>query len=154
MEKLNKNKLIISIVVVIIVGVGTFFGGMKYGESKNLKLQGAQISAGNFRNLSPEQRQQMMQQFNASNGASRQPNTGGQRTGAGFISGEIISKDDKSITVKIPNGGSKIIFFASSTKISKLTDGSINDLEIGKNITVNGAANQDGSITAQTIQLR
>ena len=38
--------------------------------------------------------------------------------------------------------------------MSKFVGGAISDLEVGKTITVNGKENQDGSVTAQTIQLR
>ena len=72
----------------------------------------------------------------------------------GFTAGEIIAKDDKSVTVKLQNGGSKIVFLSDSTEITKSAEGALSDLEIGKNISVNGTTNSDGSVTAHTIQLR
>ena len=128
------------------VVAGSFFAGMKYGQSKS----SGNFSQRNFQNLSPEERQQRAQQMGA--------NVGGRiRLGQGedgFAGGEIISKDDKSITVKLQDGGSKIIFFSDTTQVGKFVDGTSGDLEIGKTVMVNGTTNQDGSITAQSIQLR
>jgi hypothetical protein len=142
-----KKILPIFVLVVLIVGGGAFFAGMKYGQSRGSN----NFSRADFQNLSPEERQQRMQQTGAVGGFRAM---GGNNRGNGFISGEIISKNDTSITVKLPDGGSKIVFFSDSTSITKSTDGVSGDLETGKTIMVNGTTNSDGSITAANIQIR
>lgn len=132
------NKQIIAIITVAtIVGAGSFYGGMKYAQSKGLSSgRGAAAFT-------------RMQQFGAGTGGMRGGNQGG-----GFVSGEIIVNDGKSITVKLRDGGSKIIFFSNSAEISKFVAGTANDLVTGKTVSVTGKANSDGSITAQSIQIR
>ena len=73
--------------------------------------------------------------------------------GGGMI-GDVLSKDDKSITVKLCDGGSKIVFYISSTIVRQTTEVIINDIKEGTPIIVQGQANPDGSVTAQSIQLR
>jgi len=131
-----KKTLLSILVVAVVVGGGSFYGGMKYAENKAVS-----------------DRQQRIQQFGGSGTGFRNGGSG-NRTAGGFASGEILSKDDKSITIKMRDGGSKIIFFSDTTEIGKFVNGALSDLEVGKNIIVNGTANSDGSITAQTIQLR
>lgn len=138
------KKILPIIIIIIIVAAGSFFAGMKYGQSKS----SGNLSQRNFQNLSPEERQQRIQQMGTAGVGFR-----GGPEGSGFASGEIISKDDKSIAVKLQDGGSKIVFFDDSTKIAKSVNGTPNDLEIGKSVVVSGKANQGGSITAETIQL-
>lgn len=149
------NKILpIVIATAVVVGGGAFWGGMKYAESKSPRGRLSQADFQNLQNLSPEERQERLHEFGANVGAGfRGGRTGGQ-IGGGFISGEVISKDDKSVTVKLRDGGSKIIFLSDSTEITKSASGSISDLEVGKNISVNGTANSDGSATAQSIQIR
>ena len=147
------NKLIaIVIATAVVVGGGAFYGGMKYAQSKVPQGRLSQADFQNLQNFSPEERQQRLQELGANAGGFR----GGQRGGnaGGFTTGEIISKDDKSVTVKLRDGGSKIVFLSDSTEITKSAAGTLSDLEVGKNISVNGTANSDGSITAQLIQLR
>jgi hypothetical protein len=127
-----KKTLIISIILILAVGAGSFFGGMKYGQSKS----GMGFKNGNFKGA-----------------LTGMPGTGTrQNSGSPFVLGEIISKDDTSMTIKTSNGGSKIVFYSGSTSIQKTATGTAADLETGKSVTVIGTTNSDGSITAQTIQ--
>lgn len=147
------NKMIpVIILVAVIAGGGGFYSGMKYGQSK--VSSSGQNDFRNFANMTPEQRQQRMQQFGA-NGGTRTGTPDGQRgMMGGVVGGEIISKDDKSVTVKLRDGGSKLIFLSDSTEVVRSVSSTANDLEVGKNISVNGTTNSDGSMTAQTIQVR
>lgn len=139
---MNKNIILSIVLTAIIAGSGAFYGGMKYAQVKNLG------GSANFANLTSEQRQQRAQQM----GGVRR--TGSNVQGANFTSGDVISKDDKSVTIKMQNNGSKIVFYSSSTPIKKSVDGAASDLEIGKQVMISGSQNSDGSITAQNIQIR
>lgn len=78
-----------------------------------------------------------------------------KNTAMDFLNGEIIAKDDKSITIKIQgDSGSKIVFFSDKTEVSKFASGSLSDLQVGQTVFINGTANTDGNVTAQTVQLR
>ncbi|MBI5153100.1 MAG: hypothetical protein HZA36_01435 [Parcubacteria group bacterium] len=126
---MNKNVMVG--VAILLVGGGAFHGGVKYAENNRGNGGGGR-------------------------GAFGQMGNGGQRgvaRGGGFTTGEVISKDDKSITLKLRDGGSKIIFFTESTKVMKNTDGPLKDIETGTQISTTGNANQDGSVNAQSIQI-
>ena len=110
-----------------------FFTGTKYARLNN--DAGISLRGGNF---TPGQNR----------GAMR-----GNR-GGGALVGEIISKDEKSITIKLKDGGSKIVFFGESTSIIKADPGTTSDLSIGQQIVIMGSTNTDGSETAQSIQIR
>ena len=134
----NKNrKLIILIVSFMILAVIAFTIGYKVAGSKNKNLQNRNFGSGNS--------------FPNQMGIG---NKGMSRGGVGVISGEILSKDAQSITVKLRDGGSKIIFISDKTTVSKSVDGTKDDLIVGKQITVNGASNPDGSVNAESLQIR
>jgi hypothetical protein len=148
---MNKNTTTIWIIAILVIGAASFYGGMTYAGTKKSANSLGQ-NGGNFQNLTPDQRAQRFAQGGpgAGSGAAR---NGGQN-GAGFAGGDILSKDDKSITVKMRDGSSKIIFFSPATQILKSTSGTPADLKIGENVIVNGKADQSNTITADSIQLR
>ena len=69
------------------------------------------------------------------------------------ISGEILSADDKSITVKLADGSSKIVLLTDKTVINKADIATKTDLKTGEKVSVFGQTNTDGSVSAQNIQL-
>ena len=128
--------LLLALVGIVVVGGGSFYGGMTYGKSSAVSAQTAMDAArgGRFRGMGG--------------------GNGGGRMGGGFLGGDVIAKDATSLTIKLRDGGSKIIFYSSSTQMHKQATGTIDEIAIGKQIMVTGDTNTDGSVTASSIQLR
>ncbi len=131
-----KNPMIMTIIVAIVVGCAAFFGGMQYQKSQTSgPMQG---------------------QFRGPNGGGPQggfQGGSGNRQGMTPVSGEIISQDDTSITVKMQDGSSKIVILSDDTNINKSSEGSKTDLKTGETVTAFGTSNSDGSITAQNVSI-
>lgn len=131
---MNKNKKTIGAIVVAIVIAGVFFyAGMSYGGN-NVRAAIVARGSGVGRN--------------GATGANFRGNSGG------LVAGEVLSQSDQSFVVKLRDGGSKIVFWATSTPITKSATGTSQDLKIGEQVVVTGTPNPDGSVTAQSIQLR
>lgn len=130
-----KNRIwIITVIVALISGGAGFWFGMKYQQSKNPRFTGRSLNgSGNFTSRT-NQGPQGQNNFRP-------------------VNGEILSVDDKTITVKLTDGSSKIVILSDSTAISKSESASKTDLKVGEKILAFGSVNQDGSITASNIQL-
>lgn len=129
-----KNNLIMMVVIAVLVAlVAGFFSGIKFQESK---VSNRDANGGQFQNR-------------------RGGGNGQGRLGNGFrpVMGEILSMDDKSITVKMQDGSSKIVLLPDSVTISKTDTAAKSDLKVGEKVGVFGTDNSDGSVTAQNIQL-
>lgn len=134
------SKHIVPVLVgVLIVGGSAFYGGTVYAKktasagSRNAMFQGQRpggVGAGG--------------QFRGPGGAN----------GGGFTAGDVVSKDATSMTIKMRDGSSKIVFFSPSTTVGKIAQGSLEDVMQGTQVTVTGTPNQDGSVVATMIQIR
>lgn len=76
------------------------------------------------------------------------------RGSAGLLAGDVVSKDATSLSIKMRDGGSRVVLYSPSTSVLKSVAGVIDDVIQGEIITVSGTPNSDGSITAQSIQIR
>ena len=127
-----KNILIaVLAVLVVVAGVGGFFGGMKFQEKRTPTRQAGQNG------------------FQGRFGQSQN----GQGSNIKSVRGQIISADDKSITVKAQDGSTTIVILSDSAGITQSTTAAKSDLAQGKEVAVFGTGNSDGSVTAQNIQL-
>ena len=127
------KKIYIKIIILVLVAGLFFLGGMEYGKSKN--------SSG----------------FNRGDVASRFSDMQSRNNGLGSmenrVMGEIIEKDDTSITVSLADGGSKVVLFSDSTTIIKSAEGTIDDLIEGENVMVSGQEDDTGVYIANSIQI-
>ncbi len=131
---MNKT-YVIGIVLLIVVGGGAFFGGMKYQLSKEPAfLRNGTVNG-------------------ARTGNGAVGNRGGTGTGFRPVTGSIISADNNSITVKLTDGSSKIVLLSDKTEVNKAETVSPDELKVGATVSVFGTNNSDGSVTAQNIQL-
>ncbi len=72
----------------------------------------------------------------------------------GFVAGEITSLASSSLTLQLANGNSVVVFYSTSTTVSKPTTVPAAALTTGTSVMVGGTQNSDGSLTAQSIQVR
>jgi hypothetical protein len=137
------KKILPIIIVALLVGGISFYGGTVFAK-RQTPAQSSTRQGGT--------------------GASGRTFGGQGRNGGGFVSGKVVSKDATSITIQLDapaNGqtgsgttGSKIVFYSASTTVSQTTQGTMDAVTNGAEVTVIGQTGADGSVTAQSIQIR
>lgn len=141
-ENMKNQQLIIGCVISAVVGGGLgFYGNTLYTQSQrnNRMSQFTNTRTGQFNGA---------QTGRPGNGVGQ---TSGMRGGA--VNGEVMAKDDKSLTVKLADGSSKIVILSGSTTYRHTSDSSLSEIAVGTKISTFGTANADGSVTAQNIQI-
>jgi hypothetical protein len=126
---MNK-KIVWGVVAAVVIAGGSFYGGSVYGQGQAAATASA---------------------ARTSAFAGR---TGRAGAGGGFTSGTVVSANSTSMTVQLQSGSTQIVLLSPSTPIQKTTTGSMSDLAAGTTVVVTGTANSDGSLTAQSVQIR
>ena len=132
------KKHIICLLIVIAVGVASFFGGSYYqkkqgpaGFSNGKNFPGGTMGGPNG-----------MANGSKANGSASRP-----------TNGEITKIDGDSYTVKTNDGSTKVVIINSSTAVNEMSQTSKDKLQIGTKVMVSGTENSDKSVTAKTIEI-
>lgn len=148
----KQREISLWIMALILTAGASFYAGTVF-EKKSIPA----IQSVNFRNGAGNFSRQNDYPQNRIQGTKGAVNRDAGRMGQGgmdFVVGEITAKDDKSITIKTQDGSSKVVYFSSSTPIGKSEQGSLDDLSVGKQVSVNGKSDDSGIFSANNIQIR
>jgi hypothetical protein len=117
------------------------------------------IKMSSLRRMSPLGNRGGDQMINFRNGGNAQ-NTGRSAGSApnmmirgGAVTGEVTAKDDKSMTVKMSDGSSRIVILSDKTTYRISEESSIEKIAVGTKIAVFGESGTDGSVTAASIEI-
>jgi len=138
-------KVLIGVAVVVAVGGGAFWGGTKFEESRILAnpsllfQQGLGRRDGQFPNA----------QFLG--GANVAPQAAADARAGGGTMGTIESVEGNVVILTTQNG-TVSVQTSDTTLVEKLMSVGVSDLTVGERVVVSGSANDDGSITARSIQ--
>jgi hypothetical protein len=132
--KSNNNNLFISIAITAVIagGVG-YYIGQKSGATVNTSGRGQMMTGG-----------QGMGRGGFARGGSN----------GNVVAGEVVNMSDASLTVKTRDGSSRVVLLTGGTKVAKQVEGIKTDVKQGLNVMVIGTQNGDGSVTAETVQIR
>lgn len=147
---MRKPVLIILIVAAfLLAAAGSFYGGMVYGKQQ----AGATFAAG----LPPDGQAVFIGGRTGDGQGFRGRGQGGLAGGAeaqaGMTFGQIESIDGNTLMVTDRNGNDLMVQVAETTLIEKNASVSVEDLAIGDTVIVSGNTNDDGSVTARSVQV-
>ena len=147
--------IVVVIVAVVVIGAGTFYGGMRYGENRVLKdptallrSMGTQGGGGFPGGADLPGRDGQLPSGQAPSGQPVQGQDGQTRGGT---MGTIESIEGDVITLSTANGSVEVRT-TSTTLVEMFTSVPLNELKVGESVVVSGSQGDDGTITARSIQ--
>ena len=135
-KKMKSNHVAIMAVVILVIAVVCGGVGYKVGDKMSQVKRMAQFAG-------------MRQQ------GGQGKMGGGQMMGQGrrHTEGEILSFDDKGVTVKLVDGSSKIVLFSDKTTFATSSTIDKSKVVVGGKVDIVGDPNTDGSVSAASVQL-
>jgi hypothetical protein len=73
--------------------------------------------------------------------------------GLGMTRGEIIQLSDDDITVKLPDGGTRLVLTNESVPVTSCSVGTREQLSVGQTIMATGQADATGTVAADSLQI-
>lgn len=136
----NKRSFIIGAIFVLFFSLISFYVGYKYSQSKKSVMNfGSGMERGDL--------------VQGDNIPARQAGKQSDASQTQVI-GEIIKKDDSSITVKTGDASSIIIYLKDDVFIGKMSEVERSELLEGNNVLILGSKGTDSSFVAESIQIR
>lgn len=138
--------IVFGVLVVAAIAAGSFYGGMVYGKNQAQADLPAFVNAGGVAGGRG--------QFGTPPGA-QDGTAGGQFAGrqGGMLFGEIQAVGNGELTVTDQTGESIQVIVADTTLIQKQAEVTLADLEVGETVVISGNRDDDGSITARSLQV-
>lgn len=147
---MSKKTVVVLVIAVALVAAGAGAGTSWMLAARSGAASGSAGRRGGF--PAPDGQGRWQSRPGAGGMMSRDGNMRAAMRDGGFAAGEVISKDAESFTVKMPDGGSRIVYFDDSTEFEKTVEASIADVSVGTTVTAFGTAGSSG-ITAQRISV-
>lgn len=132
------NKKIITSMIMLVVGIGMFFAGMKFEAKKTASILQSKIEqVADNQNKNQDQKQVQDQ-------SKEKPTS---------IIGEVISRDEQGLTIKMKDGIEKEIFVSQDTKVRKTEFVDFSVISIGQQVSVNFKNGENGRVNADGISI-
>lgn len=141
---MDKKIILIMLVIAVICGGVGYKVGDKMSQVKRI----AQFAG-------------MRQQGGQGSGQGLRDGSGQGKMGGGMMQGqgrrhtegEILSVDDKGVTVKLADGSSKIVLFSDKTTYALSTTAEKSKVVVGQKVDIVGDPNTDGSVSASEVRI-
>jgi hypothetical protein len=138
--------IVLGILLIVVIVGGSFYGGMVYGKNQaqqELPVMGEYegMPAGRGR-------------FGGQPGTLPGANAGQmERAQGGSLFGEIESIGNGEMTITDQSGQRVKIYVTDTTLIQKQAEAALADLEEGETVIISGSQDEDGNITARSLQV-